>query len=79
MPTSTNRQNKNPQLLRLIIASLIGVCIGYYLFGLFKKEQIKVVKGTICLVIDDFGFAQTKDVQNFFQINENITASSIFF
>ena len=77
MPTSTYRHYTNLQLLRLIIASLIGVCIGYYLFTVLEKEQCKVVKGTICLVIDDFGFAQTTDVQNFFQINENITVAII--
>ena len=77
MPTSTYRQNTNLQLLRLIIASLIGVCIGYYLFTVLEKEQDRIVKGTICLVIDDFGFAQKTDVQNFFQINKNITMAII--
>ena len=77
MPPSSYRQNTNPYLLRLIIASLIGVCIGYYLFTVLGKKQSRVVIGTICLVIDDFGFAQNKDVQDFFQINENITAAII--
>ena len=77
MPPSSYRQNTNPYLLRLIIASLIGVCIGYYLFTVLGKKQSRVVIGTICLVIDDFGFAQNKDVQDFIQINENITAAII--
>ena len=77
MPTSKYRQNTKPQLVRLIIVSLIGVCIGYYLFTILENEQNGVVKGTICLVIDDFGFAQKTDVQNFFQINKNITMAII--
>ena len=77
MPPSTYRQNTNSYLLRLIIASLIGICIGYYLFMVLKKKQSRIVTGTICLIIDDFGFAQNKYVQDFFQINENITAAII--
>ena len=77
MSTSKYRQNTKPQLVRLIIVSLIGVCIGYYLFTVLENKQNRVVKGTICLVIDDFGFSQKKDVQDFFQINENITMAII--
>jgi polysaccharide deacetylase 2 family uncharacterized protein YibQ len=55
----------------------MGICIGYYLYMVLDKEQSSVVKGTICLVIDDFGFAQKKDVQDFFEINDNITAAII--
>jgi len=77
MPNSKSKQNINPQLLRLIIVSLIGVCIGYYVYTVLEKEQSKIFKGTLCLVIDDFGFAKEKDVKDFFQINENITAAII--
>ena len=77
MPISTYRKNTNPKLLRLIVASLIGVCIGYYLFTVLEIKKSRVIKGTICLVIDDFGFAQKKDVQDFFQLNKNITAAII--
>jgi len=80
MSVSQYRQKTNPPLLRLIIASLIGVCIGYFLFTAFNTKQTglsRKVKGTICLVIDDFGFSQNKEVQDFFQLNENITASII--
>ena len=67
MPTFKYSQNRKSQLVRLIIVSLIGVCIGYYLFTILQNEQNRVVKGTICLVIDDFGFSQKKDVQDFFK------------
>ena len=77
MPTSKYRQNIKPQLVRLIIVSIIGVCIGYYLFTILENQQNRVVKGTICLVIDDFGFSQKKDVQDFSKINDNIIAAII--
>ena len=77
MATPTYSQNITPQVLRLIITSLMGICIGYYLYMVLDKEQSNVVKGTICLVIDDFGFAQKKDVQDFFEINDNITVAII--
>ena len=77
MPPPTYRQNTNPYLLRLIIASLIGVCIGYYLFTVLEKKQSRVVTGTICLVIDDFGFSQNKDVKDFIHLNKSITVAII--
>ena len=80
MPTSKLSNNTKSSLLRLVIASFIGVSIGYFLFTEFEAKQTRqnrTVKGTICLVIDDFGFAQNKEVQDFFQLNENITASII--
>ena len=75
MPTSQYRQQIFFPIFRLFIISLIGIIIGLFLFFVFEKN--KEVKGTICLVIDDFGFAQNKDVEDFFQLNENITGAII--
>jgi len=80
MPTFQYSPNTNPPLLRIIIASLIGICIGYFLVIVFEtkaSEQNKEIKGLICLIIDDFGFSKNDNVQNFFQINKNITAAII--
>ena len=80
MSASRNYQNTNPLLLRIIIASLIGVSIGYFFFTEMdtkQTEQDSTVKGTICLVIDDFGFAMNSDVQEFLLLNNNITAAII--
>ena len=75
MPIPPYKQHTSLPFLRLIIASFIGIVIGYFLFSVI--EQDKAVKGTICVVIDDFGFAQNKDVWDFFHLNENITAAII--
>ncbi|MBC8255724.1 MAG: divergent polysaccharide deacetylase family protein [Candidatus Marinimicrobia bacterium] len=79
MPPFT-KQKTNPPLLRLLFSVLIGVIIGYLIFS---KSESKLflfhpsAKGTICLVIDDFGFAMNSDVEDFLQLNENITAAII--
>jgi len=75
MPAPQYKQNTFPPLFRLITVSLIGIAIGYLLF--FKFVQNRKIKGIICLVIDDFGFTQNKDVEDFFQLNENLTAAII--
>ena len=80
MSAYRNSQNTTPLLLRIIIASLIGVSIGYFLFTEMETrqtEQNSIVKGTICLVIDDFGFAMNSDVEEFLLLNDNITAAII--
>ena len=80
MPATKLSNNTKPPLLRLIIASLIGVSIGYFLFTEMDTKQTgqdSTVKGTICLVIDDFGFAMNSDVQEFLLLNNNITAAII--
>ncbi len=80
MPTSKHSNNNKPPLLRFIIVTLIGVSIGYFLFTEIETKQTEqkgAVKGTICLVIDDFGFALNSDVQEFLLLNENITAAII--
>ena len=75
MPKPQYRQDTFPTLPHIIIASLLGIVIGYSLNFLFEQER--EVKGTICLVIDDFGFTKNRDVQDFFQLNENITVAII--
>ena len=75
MSTLPIRQNISIPLYRIITTSIIGIVIGYSLFSIFENDR--KVKGIICLVIDDFGFAQNKDVQDFFQLNKNITVSII--
>jgi len=80
MPAIKLSNNTKPPLLRLIIASLIGVSIGYFLFTEMDTKQTgqnSTVKGTICLVIDDFGFALNSDVEEFFRLNDNITVAII--
>ncbi len=67
------KQSTSFPFVRLIIASLIGIVIGYYLFSLDQGK----VKGTICLIIDDFGFAQNNEIEKFFHLNENITVAII--
>ena len=77
---SKHSNNNKPPLLRLIIVTLIGVSIGYFLFTEIETKQTGqdlTVKGTICLVIDDFGFAMNSDVQEFLLLNNNITAAII--
>ena len=77
---SKHSNNNKPPLLRLIIVTLIGVSIGYFLFIEIETKQTgqdSTVKGTICLVIDDFGFAMNSDVQEFLILNNNITAAII--
>ena len=64
------KQNTSLPLIHLIFTALISFGIGYYLFPVLGKGR--EVKGTICLVIDDFGFAQNSDVEDFFYLNQNI-------
>ena len=75
MATPQYRQNTSPPLIRLTIAVLIGFGIGYFLFSIL--DQDREVKGTICLIIDDFGFTQNEIVKDFFLISKNLTAAII--
>jgi len=74
MPIPIYKQSTSFPFVRLIFASLIGITIGYYLFSVLDHGK---EKGTICLVIDDFGFVQNKDIEDFFHLNKNITAAII--
>ena len=80
MPPFSPKQRPNPPLLRLLFTAIIGVIIGYLIFSDSESKSFLLkpsVKGTICLVIDDFGFAMNSDVEDFFKLNENITAAII--
>jgi len=80
MPPFDSKQKLKSPLLRLIFSLVIGVFLGLIIFSdsessfSFLKPTIK---GTICLVIDDFGFAFNSDVEDFLQLNNNITAAII--
>ena len=80
MPPLNSKQKPKPPLLRLIFAAFIGVLFGLLIFSdsesssFFFKPSIKV---TICLVIDDFGFAFNSNVEDFLHLNKNITAAII--
>ena len=74
MPPFNSKQRPNPPLLRLLFSSLIGLSIG---FLIFSNPGNKSEVGTICLVIDDFGFAMNSEVKEFLQLNKNITAAII--
>jgi len=65
----------NPSLFFLFIIFTIIFCI--YLFNKFNFKSEPIVKGTICLIIDDFGFSFNNNVKDFFEINDNITLAII--
>jgi len=69
------RQPKIILPIRLIFVALIGVGIGYFLFSVLDNGRD--TKGTICLIIDDFGFSKTRVIEDFFQLSDNITAAII--
>ena len=80
MPPFNYKQKPRPPLLRLIFSALIGVLLGLLIFPDYKGSFFLLkpsIKGTICLVIDDFGFAFNSEVENFFRLNKNITAAII--
>lgn len=80
MPISTKEEKTYRSFISLIIATLVGVSIGYFLSidaEISHIEPKKKTKGVICLVIDDFGFTKPRDLHDFFLLNENITAAII--
>ena len=80
MPPLEYSKETNFPLIRIIIAGCIGITIGYIIFSSLKEEnQLKtpIVKGTICLIIDDYGFIFNDMVEDFLQLNPNITTAII--
>ena len=80
MPPFNSKQKPKPPLLRLIFAAFIGVLFGLLIFSDSESSSFffkPSIKGTICLVIDDFGFAFNSDVEDFLQLNKNITVAII--
>ena len=57
---------------------LLGICY-FLIFNSTKKTKhdIKIQKGTICLVVDDFGFIFDDFVKDFFQLHNNLTVAII--
>jgi len=58
--------------LTIIFMLFIGYCSYYY----YLKEEIKF-KGTICIVIDDFGFSNNNTILEFLNLNPNLTIAII--
>ena len=80
MPPFNSKQKPKPPLLRLIFSAFIGVFLGLLIFSDSESSSFffkPSIKGTICLVIDDFGFAFNSDVEDFLRLNKNITAAII--
>ena len=80
MPPLEYSKETNFPLIRIIIAGCIGITIGYIIFSSLKEEnQLKtpIVKGTICLIIDDYGFIFNDMVKDFIKLDPNITAAII--
>ena len=80
MPPFNTKQKPKPPLLRLIFSAFIGVFLGLLIFSDSESGSFLLkpsIKGTICLVIDDFGFAFNSDVEDFLHLNKNITAAII--
>lgn len=80
MPLSETFREKKLPFIRIITAACIGIAIGFFMFG-NKMEKIQPnnpeIKGTICLVIDDFGFIFNDMVEAFLQLDPNITVAII--
>ena len=62
-------------IIYTISVLIIGMIIGYLIT--FQLKQQEVNKGTICLIIDDFGFSRNKIVDDFFHINKNLSVAII--
>ena len=67
-------KNKPNLFIKIVTIAIAGVFAGYLLLFNFNNKK---VKGTICLVIDDFGFSQNDVIKDFFHLNKNFTAAII--
>ena len=80
MPSPETSREIKPFLIRIITAACIGMAIGYFIFY-SRREKIHPnnmeTKGTICLVIDDYGFIFNDMVKDFIKLDPNITAAII--
>jgi len=80
MPSFATYNKINLPYNRIIIAACIGIAIGYFIF---QSQRIKhqsenpKITGTICLIIDDYGFIFNDMVRDFIQLNPNITTAII--
>jgi hypothetical protein len=48
-----------------------------FLFPTINYKSESISKGTICLVIDDFGFAFNKNIKDFFKLSDKLTFAII--
>tara|TARA_B100000959_G_C14867555_1_gene576930 strand:- start:125 stop:907 length:783 start_codon:yes stop_codon:yes gene_type:complete len=65
--------------MQIFCSIIIGFIIGYFIFSndsvVIEKKPLK--KGTICLVIDDYGFIFNDMVRNFIELDSNLTVAII--
>ena len=65
--------------IQISCSIIAGFIIGYFIFSndrvVIEKKPFK--KGTICLVIDDYGFIFNDMVRNFIELNSNFTVAII--
>ena len=77
MPSLKRSARSNPPLIRILAVALIGCAIGFIYNQYSTLASNRLIKGRICLVIDDFGFAFNETVKGFFKLDKNITAAII--
>ena len=54
-----------------------GIIIGFLLLGVLTPESNSEYKGTICLVIDDFGYAHNETINGYFSLEKDFTVAII--
>ncbi|MBT5078267.1 MAG: divergent polysaccharide deacetylase family protein [Candidatus Marinimicrobia bacterium] len=50
---------------------------GFLLFGILISESDTIYKGTICLVIDDFGYAHNETIEGYFSMEKDFSVAII--
>ena len=80
MPSLEDPKEIKLPFIRIITAACLGIAIGYFIFS-SRVEKIQTsnydIKGTICLVIDDYGFIFNDMVEDFLKLDPNITVAII--
>ena len=54
-----------------------GIIFGFLLFGILICQSDSDYKGTICLVIDDFGYAHNETINGYFSMEKDFTVAII--
>ncbi|MBT5956027.1 MAG: divergent polysaccharide deacetylase family protein [Candidatus Marinimicrobia bacterium] len=54
-----------------------GIIFGFLLFGILISESDTIYKGTICLVIDDFGYAHNETIEGYFSMEKDFSVAII--
>ena len=78
MPSLKTYARSNPPLIRILAVALIGCAIGFIYNQYSTLASNRLIKGRICLVIDDFGFAFNETVKGFFKLDKNIIPSNFW-